>query len=230
MAVSTTRKQLVNKVLRRLREDELTDSQVISDEPYAETIGDFINDTLDEIQDAWNWSQLRSVYSFTTVGGTQEYSIGDASNEKSEIIGMWNTTQDYEMQRMSDAWFNRHTLIGDQQNSSPSYYRVKGFEADGNLKVELYPIPSGANIIKTWVYTPQADLTADADILSLSFCERALIYGSWAKAISERGEDGGKVYDEVVGKYQQYLATAIARDKAHYSNTESGSEGDWSIL
>ena len=44
-----TKKELVNQVLRKLREDELTATQSIASVPYANTIGDFLNDVKEEV-------------------------------------------------------------------------------------------------------------------------------------------------------------------------------------
>ena len=259
MATAKTKKQLVNKVLRRLREDEVSTESPLSSDPYALSVGEFLNDVKQEVEDAWNWSQLRQLVTLNTQAGVSEYNLGDASidstnvvvldsdgnsfsvggivgydveditNERTQILSMWNTTQDYWLQKVSDGWMNRHTLIGSQQNSSPSYFRTKGYDTSGDMVVELYPVPDSAYVIKTWVYNPQDPLETDESQLVLTCAELAIIYGTWAMAISERGEDGGKLYDEVFGRYQSYLQTAIARDKEQYADTESGSEGDWVI-
>ena len=52
MATNVTKKELVNKVLRRLRETELTTSQSIDSDPYASMIGEFINDVKEEVTPA----------------------------------------------------------------------------------------------------------------------------------------------------------------------------------
>jgi hypothetical protein len=39
-----------------------------------------------------------------------------------------------------------------------------------------------------------------------------VILGAWARAIAERGEDGGSMSDMVFGQYQQALGDAIAID------------------
>ncbi len=260
MATSKTKKTLVNSVLRRLREDEVSDVASLSSDPYALSVGEFLNDVKQEVEDAWNWSQLRTLLSFTTTSGTSVYNIGDAdrtatdlsvtdsdgnvfvvsaiegfdaedaSSERSQILGIWNTTDDYELKRVSDSFMNRHTLIGSQQNSRPTYYRAKGYDGNGDMNIELYPVPNSAYEIKVWTYNPQEPLTTDSSRLVLTSAETAIIYGTWAMAISERGEDGGKLYDEVFGRYQSYLATAISLDKEQYSATENGSEGDWSVV
>lgn len=260
MATNVTRKTLVNKVMRRLREDELTTNQSIADVPYAAMVGEFLNDVKEEVEDAWNWSQLRVDLSFSTVAGTSLYNLGnaditatgltvidsdgnaffvssvegysplDASNERTQILGIYNTTQDDELYNKSDKYFNRVTKLGTQQNSAPSCYRTKGYDNSGDMLVELYPVPDATYNIECWVYNPQEPLTTDTSVLVLSCAETAIIHGTWAKCISERGEDGGQLFDEVTKKYNDYLATAISRDRANFDSSDDGAEGDWVVV
>lgn len=258
MATNVTRKELVNKVLRRLREDELTASQSISSTPYATMVGEFINDVKEEVEDSWNWGQLRAELDFNTATTKAKYNLGDtnadnsshntiaadgvltpvtptgysrtnSSNERTQILGVYNNTQQSELRNMSDKYFSRVTYLGTQQNSLPSYYRSKGYDNNGDMIIEVYPVPDKVYAITCWVYAPQEPLTTDTSILALSCAETAIIYGSWAKCISERGEDGGQLFDEVTKKYNDYLSTAIARDRAHYDSADEGAEGDWVV-
>jgi hypothetical protein len=50
--------ELINSVLVRLREDTITASQVNSD-PYYRSIGAWVNDAKDRVEDAWQWTALR---------------------------------------------------------------------------------------------------------------------------------------------------------------------------
>ena len=45
--------ELVNGVLRRLRENEVG---VLASDEYATMIGDFVNDAKTFIENSWNWS------------------------------------------------------------------------------------------------------------------------------------------------------------------------------
>ena len=50
--------QLVNSVLRRLRENEVAS---VTDNDYSKLIGEFVNDSNRLVEDAWDWSYLRAV-------------------------------------------------------------------------------------------------------------------------------------------------------------------------
>jgi predicted N-acetyltransferase YhbS len=52
--------ELVNKVLRRLRESEVSTVQGVGNaNQYARLIGDFINEAKSQVEVAWDWSALR---------------------------------------------------------------------------------------------------------------------------------------------------------------------------
>ena len=54
---------LVNNVLRRLREDKVT---TVNSNTYSKMVSDFINDAKNFVRNAWDWSQLRSTLTITT--------------------------------------------------------------------------------------------------------------------------------------------------------------------
>ena len=56
--------QLVNSVLRRLRENEVT---TVQSDNYSKLIGDLVNDAKDVVESAWDWSALRTTLAINTV-------------------------------------------------------------------------------------------------------------------------------------------------------------------
>ena len=57
--------EAVNKVLRRLREDEVVS---VSSNPYSKLIGELINDAKRIVEDAWDWSSMRTTLTVDTTG------------------------------------------------------------------------------------------------------------------------------------------------------------------
>ena len=68
---------LVNNVLRRLREDEVSSVQ---DNTYSKLVGDFVNDAKRMVEDAWDWSALRTTLTVTTSAGTFNYVLTGSQN------------------------------------------------------------------------------------------------------------------------------------------------------
>ena len=56
--------EIVNKVLVRLREEQVTS---VSENEYSSLISDLTNVTKNEIENAWNWKALRNTFTITTV-------------------------------------------------------------------------------------------------------------------------------------------------------------------
>lgn len=220
-----TRKELVNEVLRRLREPELGADSTIASSTYATMVASFLNDVKQECEDAWGWGQLRETVQFDTVSGTSLYSL-PLTTVRTKLLSMWNSTQNCRMRQVTEDYYNKSTLIGTQVNASPSYYRDRGINpASENKQVELLSIPDGVYTIKAETVNPQKDLVNDDDKLTLTLGKQAIVYGTWALCISERGEDGGQLMDEVTQKYGFHLQTAISLDRRSYPD-----EGDLEVV
>ena len=220
-----TRKELVNEVLRRLREPELGASSTIASSTYATMVASFLNDVKQECEDAWGWGQLRETVEFDTVASTSLYSL-PLTTVRTKLLSMWNTTQNSRMRHVTEDYFNRSTLVGTQSDAGPIYYRDRGVNAATEYKqVELLATPDGVYTIKAEVVNPQKDLSTDDEKLTLSLGRQAMIYGAWGLCISERGEDGGQLMDEISQKYGFHLQTAIALDRRSYPN-----EGDVEVV
>ena len=197
--------QLINAVLRRLREDEVSSYDQSN---YSKLIGDFVNEAKREVEDAWNWVQLRSTTQVTTVSGTFRYNLTGVSN-RYRVLQVVNDTQDYEMQLAPYKWMNLQFTTGNTQNASPSYYDING-NSSGDPNVDLYPIPDAAYIINFNMIVPQSDFSADDTELVVP--SWPVILGAYAKALSERGEDAGTQFAEAANMYQTALSDAIAID------------------
>jgi len=213
--------EIVNDVLVRLREDEVT---TISESTYAKLVGKFVNDTKREVEDSWNWSPLRTRVTVTTVAGTTNYSL-TGTTRRSRIIEGYNVTQNAQLSRLSDKVYNAWTLTTTVTSSNVEYYRVRGFTSAGLLKIDVYPTPSGVETLTFDVVVPQAEFSVSGtdDATEVTLEPTVIVYGTWSKAISERGEDGGALFDEVQGMYRRAMADAISYDVAQHQEGET----DW---
>jgi hypothetical protein len=54
---------LVNNVLRRMREEEVAS---VSSNTYSKMVGDFVNDAKRTVEDSWDWSALRTTLTIST--------------------------------------------------------------------------------------------------------------------------------------------------------------------
>lgn len=194
--------EIVNKVLIRLRED--TVSSVI-ETPYSQLIVEFVNTTKREVEDAWNWSALSTTINVSTVNGTPSYSIVGAK-ARTKIIDIANDTTNEFLHYKPTSWFTAQYLTSSAGNDVPKYYNINGFDSSENFVIDLFPIPNASYTLNVNVWKPQEDLNNDGDVILVPY--RIVIEGALAKAISERGDDGG--YSEQESRYLNTLGDYIA--------------------
>lgn len=200
---------LVNKVLVRLREAEV--SSVI-DNPYSQLIGEFVNVTKREIEDAHNWGCLLQNISLNTVATQSEYSLPNSS-VRTRVLEVENLTptNKYEMLYQTRDWFDQAFRSTSPTSAQPYYYNISGVDSNGQLKVKFFPIPDAVYNLEFVTVNPQVDLENDADIITIPY--QMVIEGALARAISERGDDGG--YTEQEARYRSVVSDYIAIDAGH---------------
>ena len=202
--------QLVNSVLRRLRETEVTS---VADNAYSKLIGEFVNDAKRQAEDAYPWNALSetltastsdAIFNYVLVGSGQRFRVIDVLNDTSNIIVNNATTR----------WMNEQFLLTSVQKGSPAYYNFNGVNSNGDTQVDLFPIPNGVYELRFNIIKPQAALSADADTLLIP--SEPVIFNATARAMAERGEDGGIASGEMYAIYKQSLADAIAIESGRY--------------
>ena len=209
--------ELINSVLRRLRETSISGNwsgtlpSSTNTNDYQKLIGDLVNEAKREVEDAWNWSVLRASPTITTVAGTQQYNLTGTS-ERSRILMAQEQSNGTLLQEMSDRYiqFTKYPTAS-VQNGIPDYYSVVGVDSStGELLIEFEAVPDAAYNITFRVVNPQEDFDAPLDVIKVP--HQPVILGAWARAIAERGEDGGSLSDMVFGQYTNALSDAIQID------------------
>lgn len=204
--------QLVNKVMLRLREREVSTVQGVGNaNSYARLIGEFINEAKDQVTASWEWSSLKQTLSVNTVNNVFSYELNGTGN-MFKVLDVYNDTSNFEMQQKSSTWFNKEFLLAEPQRGAPIYYNFNGTSADSDVLVDIYPIPDGEYALRFNVAVSELPLTADADVLLVP--SRPVILLATAMAIEERGEDGGQQSINAYASYRTALADEIAFDAA----------------
>lgn len=208
--------QLVNSVLRRLRETEVSS---VADNAYSKLIGEFVNDAKRQVEDAYAWNALSDTLTAVTANGIFNYVLV-GSGQRFRIIDVINDTDDFNLKYQTVQEMNRLFLMSSAEQGSPRYYNFNGTDSNGDTQVDIYPIPDGVYNVRFNVIKPQPKLVADADILLVP--EEPVIFNAVARAMAERGEDGGIQSNEMYAIYNQSLADAIAIESSRYEE-----EGEW---
>lgn len=207
--------QIVNSVLRKLRADEVTS---VSDTAYSTLISDFVNIAKDEIELTYKWNVLRDTITVNTVASTFRYILTGAGTQ-SILLDSYNDTEDAQLKSASAEWLNRQFTDDGVQSGSPEYYGINGSDSNGDLQVDVYPIPDAAYNLDFNLVLKQADLSADADISLVP--SNLIVLKAWSLAVSERGEDGGTGFNEIEGMYNRALNDAIAIDASNMHSDET---------
>lgn len=213
---SPTYLELVNDVLIRLRENEVSSVQ---DNAYSKLIGKFVNDAKRQCEDAYNWNALSDTLSAVTGADIFNYVLV-GSGQRFRIMDVIDDTSNAMLELQTSAQMNKLFLIQTAQKGAPKYYNFNGTDANGDTQVDLYPIPDGVYNLRFNIIKPQVPLAADADTILIP--PEPVIFGAVARAMGERGEDGGIASNEAFAMYKQSLNDAIALESGRYLE-----EGEW---
>jgi hypothetical protein len=201
---------LINNVLRRLREDTV---DTVNSTTYSSLIGDLVNDAKKIVENSFDWTALRDTIVVNTVDGTNEYSL-TGSGDLAVVKDVMNTTAKKFMHQRSQSFFNNVNYNTSPVSGSPDYFTFVGIDSNQDLTVQLYPNPDAAYTIRFDVSVPQADLSADSDRLSVPV--NPVIQLAYAMALRERGETGGQSAAEQFAVASTALSDAISFDANRY--------------
>ena len=206
--------QLINNVLIRLRETQVSTN---NETTYSTLIGLFVNDAKRQIEDAFSWNVLGQTVTITTVAATYIYSMTGAG-QKFQVQDAINTTSNIGLQNISFVQMNRYQNLVPTTNGIPQYYAFDGVDASGDTKVVLYPRPDGVYNIPFSLTVPQATLAADGT--SVLVPDTLVVQNAYARALVERGEDGGLSSSEAYQLYRAMLSDQIALEGTRYPENQ----------
>jgi len=202
--------QLVNGVLRRLRENEVATVQADS---YSKLIGDIVNDAKDLVESAWDWSALRTTLAINTSSGTSNYSL-TGSADKVKELNVINDTSNLVMQYQTNNWFDEQYHINNPLSGAPRYYTYGSVDTNGDQTIDVYPKPDAVYALRVDVVKRNAVLSADSDTLDVP--ESPVVQLALALAVRERGETAGTSVAEHFEIANRYLGDSVAQDAGRH--------------
>lgn len=235
-----THLSIVNRVLRRLREDTVTG---ITDNDYSELIAEFVVDALEEVQDAHDWESLKHRIKVDVVAGTTVYELtayvangGNIRDTDPRVC-----TIDSELQFMNgdapSAW-----LYDDNSDDKPAWLYYATPEAFNEIQAQdrdltednhfvftiqpnyngsteklylkIYPEPEQARVFEAIFWTPAPQLAVDGttDATEVLLPDRPVFLLTLMTALNERGEEIGEPGNLAERKFINALSAAIERD------------------
>lgn len=208
--MTTTYLQAVNEVLLRLRETEVS---TVSATTYSKLIGTFVNDAKTQVEAAYNWNALSETLTATTSADLFSYVL-TGSGVRFRVGNVLNDTDNWFLKPASRDWMDQQFLLTTAQKGSPQYYNFNGQDANGDTLVDVFPIPNGAYTLRFNVFLPQPKLTSDSTVIKVP--ADVVIMNAYARALIERGEDGGLASSEAYQLAKGLMADYIALESNRY--------------
>jgi hypothetical protein len=232
-----TFREAINEVLIRLREEtiatdwsgNINDSSTVTD--YQKVIGSLINDSKQFVESNHDWLSLRETFTITTTSGTMQYILGDATSGAGtnfKVLDVINRDTGQHLSQVNNEWLNAKSFpIANIANGEPLHYAMNGSSTvvvtrSPDMNVDLYPVPTSAQNINFNIVKSQEHLALSTSVVKVPF--QTVILGAWARAIAERGEDGGAQSGIVAQEALDSMKQAIMIDSG---NTKF--ENDWYV-
>ena len=208
---------LVNDVLVRLREATV---QTVDETSYSSLIAKYVNDAKRQVADAYDWDAFNQAVTVTTVSGqVGEYSLTNAG-VRFKTMDVINTSRYYQLTALSHEDHDKfyYTIPTPIQNL-PMYYTIQGVDTNGDVKVKFWPVPDAVYSIRFSLIVPESDMTSDSDTTLLA--KEPIILGAYARALVERGEDGGLSSSEAYAMFKASMSDLIALELARSPENDS---------
>jgi hypothetical protein len=198
--------EIVNNVLRRMREDEV---ESVNDTTYSKMVGDFVNDAKTVVESAWDWSALRTTLTVTTQENVFNYTLVGSGNSIKEL-NVLNDTSNHVMDYRPANWFDQRFLFDGPTTGVPQFYTYNGVDDNNDTQIDIYPKPDGEYILRFNCTLRNPQLVNDTDKIQIP--NLPIIHLAVALLARERGETGGTSTAEYFQIADQFLSDAIALD------------------
>jgi hypothetical protein len=216
--------QLVNEVLKRLREDQVS---TVDSSTYSTLIGTFVNDAKREVENAWNWQVLKQPYIVTPDGLTHSFDITGLTDPDARLAyDSCGQAMVYDVKASDEFQLNEvpyDYIVGQYltdpdsftSNDKPTFFAVNK-DSDGQWKVYFNGICALDRSYWVYFYVPQDELESDSTVIRVPWrpvAHLALLY-----ALDERGEEIGEPGSKAWMRYDNSLSDAISMDSVGNSD------------
>jgi hypothetical protein len=206
--------ELVNDVLVRLRETTVAS---VTETSYSTLIGKFVNDAKRQVEDAYAWNVLGTTITLSTTSGTYQYALTGAG-QKFQVVDVINVTSNVGMKNIDFASMNRKQNFSTPVSGIPYEYAFDGIDGNYDTKVTIYPRPDGVYSIPFSLTVPQATLSSGSTVIAVP--DVLVTQNAYARALVERGEDGGLSSSEAYQLYKSMLSDYIALEGTRYPENQ----------
>lgn len=210
--------QIINRVLRRLREDQVTDT---TDE-YTKLIESFLSDIHAEVVAAHDWSSMDATVSTSAVAGQNEYSLAGTNEltclrytEGKPLVYWYDDVSDTDGECLIElSWEKYLDLLrtGTEDTDKPGFFAFRVVEDEA--QVALWPAPlTSDGYFTARVHIPETQYqVGDSTSQTLKAPSRVLVNGVLYLALNERGEEMGEPGHIAERRYLSSMTDAIDAD------------------
>lgn len=208
--MAITALQALNRTLVKLRESEVTD--ITGQTSYVNMVMQLVNEAKEEVEEAYEWNYQNTTATLSVVAGTDTYEL-DNWGDNYVIDLVYDSDKNYTIkQRATNAAIDQAANYSIVTSTSAYQWTPYGVSADGDPQIKFYPNPGAATTVKVLGRVKQAWLSDKTTVMLVPW--RPVVTLAYAKAISERGEDGGMSYEEAQMEADKALARAITAENA----------------
>ena len=205
---------LVNDILIRMREPEVT---TVQENILSKLVGKLVNDAKRQVEDSYSWNALTKTLTIDTLANTYGYVL-NGSGSRFKVIDVQNITDRFMINNIDTRSMSIY-LLNNPNSGKPLYYNFNGVHTNGDTKVDFYPVPDAGLQLYFNLYIPQDEFVNNTDTLLTP--KEPVILGAFARALVERGEDGGLNSAEAYSLYKASIADAIAIESSRFVEEET---------
>ena len=204
-----THLQVINQVLRRLRETEVT---AVGESDYSTLVSDLVNDAKKFVEQSHDWTGLRQTITVSTTASDYQYVL-QGSGVDFKLLNAINQTSNTLMHYRPATYFDRMYMTSSSEGV-PIDFTYRGADSSQNTNIEIYPSPDGVYSLEFKAVVRTADYSDGTEVFVVP--TQPIIYMALALSARERGEQGGTSAAELLALADTYLADAIALDASKY--------------
>ena len=205
---------LVNDILIRMREPEVS---TVQENTLSKLVGKLVNDAKRQVEDSYSWNALTKTLTIDTLANTYGYVL-NGSGSRFKVIDVQNITDRFMINNIDTRSMSIY-LLNNPNPGKPLYYNFNGVHTNGDTKVDFYPVPDAGLQLYFNLYIPQDEFVNNTDTLLTP--KEPVILGAFARALVERGEDGGLNSAEAYSLYKSSIADAIAIESSRFVEEET---------
>ena len=208
--------QMVNKLLRRLRENSVAST---NSSEYSELLVEFVNEAVSIVQDAYMWRTQDVNVEITTADGTRDYvatgttypSMLRMVDGMAQVFLEEGNGQETPLILISEFEMERRYRQDTTKTGKPTRVSlIPSTTADG-WELRFYPTPDGVYTVNAKFWVPQEQFEGDGsdDATSILPPNNPVYSYALMMAANERGEEMGEPGNLLERKFINDLGAAI---------------------